>query len=263
MELLGYDFVQRGILAGVMIAIASSLVGIFLVLRGLAFIGAGLSHFAFGGIALALFLGLEPFTFTAILLLILSNLIEFLRGKGLKGDIPLAVVFSGGMALAVVLISISGGFKESLFAYLFGNIFMVTYYELVAAVLVSILTLLTITRFYRILLLTTFNEDIARLNHRKSNIVNYVLLSVSSLVIVVSIKAVGILLTSALIVIPQAVSLMIAKSITSSLLLSVLISSSSALLGMFIAIHFGLAPGGIIVLIMVATFVMAALFMNK
>ncbi len=259
MELLSYDFVQRGLLAGVLIALSSALAGVFLLLRGFAFLGAGLSHFAFGGIAISMLLGLEPFYFTALLLLLLSNGVELLRKKGLGGDIPLAVIFSGGMALAVLIISVTGGFKENLFSYLFGNILMVSTPELIFTLFVFFLLLIFLMKSYKSLLLTSFNEEIARLKGASPELVNHLLLSLSSLVVVVSIKAVGVLLSSALLVIPSAVGLMLANSLRGSLLLSSLISLFSMLAGILLALYLDLAPGGSVVMVMVFVFILVSI----
>ncbi len=258
MELLGYDFVQRGLLVGVLIAISSALTGVFLILRRLAFLGAGLSHFAFGGIALSILLGVEPFLFTTVLVLLLANGVEFLRReRKIGGDISLAVVFSGGVALAVVLLGISGGFRESLFSYLFGNILIVSSVELYMSIAVFLAVILFLTFYFKSFVLLSFNEDIAKVKGAPVRFLNYLLVSVASLVVMVSIKAVGVLLASSFVVIPSMVGIMLSKSLKGSMLISSLVAVLSTLSGILISLNFDLAPGGSIVMVMILTFLIA------
>ncbi len=258
MELLQYDFVQRGLLAGVLIALSSSLVGVFLILRRLAFLGAGLSHFAFGGVALAVLLGVEPFLFSGILTLGVANLIELLRRKRrIGGDVSLAIVFSGGVALAVVLLSLSEGFREDVFSYLFGNVLIVSPYELYLSTGVFLITCAFLLLNFKSLLLMSFNEEMAKVRGIKVMVLNHLFVSLASLVIIVSIKAVGIILASSFAVIPAAAGIAVAKSLRGSLILSALISVLSTVSGILISLHFDLAPGGSIVMVMIVAFILS------
>jgi len=258
MELLSYDFVQRGLAAGLMIAVSSALTGVFLILRRMAFLGAGLSHAAFGGVALSMVLGLDPLVFTAVFTLGVGNLIQFLSDRrGIPGDA--AIIFSGGVALAVLLLGIFRGFGEYVFGYLFGNILMVTAEELIFTALVFAGVLLFFALFYRRLFLLTFSEEMAKAQGIKVSSINHLLVSVASLVVVLSMKAVGVILASSMVVIPALTALMLAGSFRSSLLISAGVSVLSVALGVLLALSYDLPPSGAVVGMMILFFALAFL----
>lgn len=260
MELLSYDFVLRGLVAGLAIAISSALAGVFLILRRMAFLGAGLSHAAFGGIALSLVLGFEPFLFTSIFTVLTGNLVQFLTtNRRVPGDAAIALIFSGGVALAVLVLGIVKGFGEYIFGYLFGNILMVTRSELLFSLTAFSLVVLFFYFFYRKLVLVSFSEEIAKLRDTNLTLINHLLVSVASLVIVLSIKAVGIVLASSMIVIPALTSLLLAKSFLSAVVMSVLVAAFSVIGGIVVALYFDLPPSGTIVGGMIVIFALAFL----
>ncbi len=255
MELISYDFVQRGLISGLMIAISSAVAGVFLILRRMAFLGAGLSHAAFGGIALSMFLGFEPFIFTAFFTVFVGNIVQFLTSrKRVPGDAAIALIFSGGVALAVLILGIVKGFSEYIFGYLFGNILMVTRSELLFSTFSFFLVLLFFAYSYKKLILLSFNEEIAKLRGVNITLLNHLLVSVASLVIVLAIKAVGIILASSMIVIPALTSLILASSFGSAILLAVFISVLSVLVGISVAFYYDLPPSGTIVGSMIVIF---------
>jgi len=259
-ELLSYEFVQRGILAGLMVAVSSALAGVFLILRRMAFLGAGLSHAAFGGIALSLVAGLDPLMFTALFTLAVGNVVQFVTsGRKVPGDAVIALVFSGGVALAVLLLGIFRGFSEYVFGYLFGNILMVSSGELIFSGVTFGVVLLFFRLLYRKLLLLTFSEEMAKVQGVNVRLVNHLLVSVASLVVVLSIKAVGIILASSLMVIPALTALMVAGSFRGSLLISVGVSVFSVLTGLLMSLYYDLPPSGAIVGVMIGIFSLAFL----
>ncbi len=262
MELLSYDFVQRGIIAGLIIAISSSIAGVFLILRRMAFLGAGLSHAAFGGIAISLVLGLEPFLFTAIFTVLIGNLVQFISSrKRVPGDAAIALVFSGGVALAVLVLGIVKGFNEYIFGYLFGNILMVTSEELYFSIGAFLVVLFFFTFFYKKLVLLSFSEEIAKVRDVNTTLLNHALVSVASLVIVLSIKAVGIILASSMIVIPAMTALLVARSFLSSVIVSTIVATISVLTGIVVSFYYDLPPSGAIVGTMILLF--ATAFLRK
>ena len=260
MELLSYDFVQRGILTGLMVGVASAIAGVFLILRRMAFLGAGLSHAAFGGIAISMLLGVDPFILTALFTLLVGNIVQLITSnRRVPGDAAIALVFSGGVALAVLVLGVAKGFSEYLFGYLFGNILMVTRSELILVSISFFLVLLFFAIFYRKLVLLTFSEEIAKLRDVKIGLMNHMLVSVASLVIVLSIKAVGIILASSMIVVPALTALLIASSFRSAVVIAAVVSAFSVILGIALAFYYDLPPSGAIVGGMIAVFGVAFL----
>ncbi len=258
MELLSFDFVQRGILAGIMVGVSSALAGVFLILRRMSFLGAGLSHVAFGGIALSMLFGAEPFLFTAFFTMLMGNLIQFLTSrKKVPGDAAIALVFSGGEALAVVVLGLLKGFGEYIFGYLFGNILMVSERELTFSFVSFLLVVGFFTLFYRKLVLLSFSEELAKLRNVNVTLMNHLLISVASLVVVLSIKAVGIILASSMVVIPSLTALLVSGSFRGAILTSVLASVFSVISGIALALLYDLPPSGAIVGCMILLFTVA------
>ncbi|RLJ70765.1 zinc transport system permease protein [Hydrogenivirga caldilitoris] len=260
MELLSYDFVQRGILTGVTVGIVSAIAGVFLILRRMSFLGAGLSHAAFGGIALSMLLGVEPFLFTSIFTILVGNLVQVLiYHRRVPGDAAIALVFSGGVALAVLILGIVKGFGEYIFSYLFGNILIVTREELYFSLVSSALVLLFFIVFYKKLVLLSFSEELAKLKGVNLTLMNHLLVSVSSLVIVMAIKAVGIILASSMIVIPALTALLMGSSFLSAVIVSTGVSLVSVVAGIALAFYYDLPPSGTIVGAMIFLFGLAFL----
>lgn len=260
MELLSYDFVQRGIVAGLVVGVTSAVAGVFLILRRMAFLGAGLSHASFGGVALSMLLDLDPFLFTIIFTLLVGNLVQLIASnRRVPGDAAIAMIFSGGVALAVLILGITKGFSEYLFGYLFGNILMVSGPELLLTLISSFTVLLFFGLFYRRLLLLIFSEELARLRGVNVKLMNHALVSLASLVVVLSMKVVGIILASSMIVVPALTALLIAGSFRGALLISVAVSTASVLSGILLAFYYDLPPSGTVVGSMVLLFGIAFL----
>jgi len=192
--------------------------------------------------------------------LLIANLVEFLtRTKRVPGDTAIAVVFSSGMALAVLILGIVKGFGENLFSYLFGSILMVTRQELIYTLFVFLLTVSFIALFYKKLLLLTFSEEIAKVKGVNISLLNYAFVSLTALVVVASIKAVGVILSSSLVVIPAITGLLLANSFLGSLLLSSLSALISVIGGILLAFYRDLPPSGSIVGISILLFALSFL----
>ncbi|WP_461832144.1 metal ABC transporter permease [Aquifex sp.] len=260
MEFLEYDFIQRGLIAGILIALSTALIGVFLILRRFAFLGAGLSHSAFAGIALGFLLNMDIHLSTVLFTLFIANLVEFLtRTKKVPGDTAVAVIFSSGMAVAVIILGVVKGFGENLFSYLFGNILMVDDKDILYSLGVFLLTLLFLLFFYKKLLLLTFSEEIARVKGVNITLINHLFISLTAMVIVASIKAVGVILASSMVVIPAMTGLILANSFLKSLLFSSFASVFSVIFGIYISFSYDLPPSGTIVGISLLLFVLSFL----
>ncbi len=253
-------FFWKGVLSAVFIALATSMLGVFLIVKRLSLLGAGLSHVAFGGVALALVLDLEPFTFSLFYTVLSGLLLEFLiEHKKVPTDTLLSLFFSFGVALAVVLLGITGNMGANVYSFLFGSMLTASHRELYLSFLVFCGALAFVLLNYRSLLLLCFNEDIARLKGVKVRLLNYLLIALSSAGIALSIKAVGLVLSASFISIPSMTALLVANSFLSSLLLSVLFSLLSLTLGILLSLYKDLPPGGAVVMVMTLLFALVLL----
>jgi len=263
-EILGSAFMQKALFVGIIVSLISGLVSVFVVLRKMSFIGAGISHAAFGGVAIGFFTGINP-TITAIVYAIAVALgIEFVSRRGkVSEDASIGIFFAGSMALGIVLISLSKEYTVDLFGYLFGNILAITTDEVILSAIVAVLVIGVILLFLKEIFMTTYNEEIAHVSGIPVRVINTMFLIVLSVSIVVSMKIVGIILVSALLVIPGATAQLFAKNLYFMVALSCGVAVFSTVLGLILSYKFDLAPGGSIVLSATAIFLIALFLKRK
>ncbi|CDI04919.1 ABC-type Mn2 /Zn2 transport system, permease component [Candidatus Nitrosotenuis uzonensis] len=255
-EILSYGFMQKGLIAGIVIAVICSMMGLFLVLRRFSLFGDALSHMAFGGISIGMLVGVYPL-WTAFIVSILGALgiTKLRKSTKISGDAATAVLLVSGLGIGVLLISITGGFKVDLFSFLFGNILLISLEDtaLIVGISIGIISILAILR--RSFLHLTFDEEQAKINGLDVDKLNYVFVALASVTVITSMRLVGILLISALLVLPNITSMMFGKSFKTTMLLSISISVISVVSGIILSYYFDLAPSGTIVMISVAILV--------
>lgn len=249
-QILQYSFIQKAFVAGSFVAIACSTLGLFLVLRKMSLIGDGLSHVSFGAIALGLFLGLYPFYVAVPVVVLASILILKISQKArVYGDAAIGIVSAVGIASGVILASISNGFNVDLFSYLFGNILAISTSEAILSIAISLIVILVVALFYWDLFSATFDEEYAKTTGIKTNLINTLLTILTAMTVVLSVKVVGIMLVSALLILPAVTALQISKKFKFALIMGGLISFVSVILGIFISYVVDIPPGATIVLL--------------
>jgi zinc transport system permease protein len=261
LNFLQYSFIQKAFLAGSFVAIVCSALGIFLVLRKMSLIGDGLSHVSFGAIALGLFLGVFPFYVAVPVVMIASILILKISEKAkVYGDAAIGIVSAIGVAGGVILASISNGFNIDLFSYLFGNILAISNTEVILSIILSIVVMLVIYLFYWDLFSATFDKEYAKTTGVKTNFINIVLTLLTAITVVLSIKMVGVMLVSALLILPAVTALQLAKGFKMAMIIGSIISLISVLLGISFSFLFDLPAGATIVMINGLFFALAFLY---
>jgi zinc transport system permease protein len=259
-EFLAYDFMQRAFVAGAMTAIICPAIGVFLVPRRLSLIADTLAHVALAGVALGLVVGVSPMLGALVVTVGGALGIERLRTRGaLSGDASLAVFLSGGFALAVVLISLARGFNADLFAILFGSILTVSPADIWLIVALGALVGATVGTFYRQLFAVTMNEDLARTSGVPVAALNLVLTLLTALTTVVAMRMVGVLLVSAMIVIPTLTGFALGRSFRQAMAIAIAMALVSVVSGLIAAYYLRLAAGGAIVLTALLIFAAASL----
>ena len=261
LDIFQYSFVMRGLEAGLIIAIIAPFIGMFLVLRRYSLIADTLSHVSLAGIALGLLLGINPII-TAILSSVLSSVvIERLRmSKKVYGESALAIFLSGSLALAIVLISVARGFKVDLFNYLFGSIVTVKQTDVFIIAILGAIVIALLLSFYKELVYITFDEESAQVSGIPTRPLNILLIILAALTVSLAIPIVGILLISALIVIPVVAALQLRKSFKQTIIIAECISIFSVIAGIFTSFYLDISTGGTIVLIALFIFVMLLLY---
>jgi len=257
-EILQYGFMQRALVSGVAVAITCSVVGLFLVLRRQSLFADALSHMAFGGIAIGLFANLYPI-WTAFIVSIFAALgITKLReSTKIPPDSAVAVLLSAGLAVGVILIGLAGGFTLDLYSFLFGSILLVSMQDQEIILVASALILSILYFIYRELVYIAFDEEQAQVSGINVSRLNYIFIVLASIVVITSIRLVGVLLISSLIVIPNITAMMFGKGFKKTAMISVSIGILSVLTGIVISYIMNLAPGGTIVLVSVTVFLAA------
>ncbi len=253
--MLEFAFMQRALAAAVVIGIVCGVLGFFVILRRLAFIGVGISHSAIGGVAAGLLVGLDPLATGALFAVAVAIGIGLVRKRGpLSEDAIIGIFFSATMALGVVLFSLQHGYQQDLFGYLFGNVLAISTGELVALVVAAVAVLGLLALTFRPLLFVAFDEEVARAYGQPVDALNLTLLVLLAVTVMVGVRVVGVLLVQALLVIPAATAALWASHFRQQLALSAAFSVVCALLGLVAAYHLDLAAGGRIVLVAVAFF---------
>ncbi|MBC7320455.1 metal ABC transporter permease [bacterium] len=255
MEILRYTFMQYALMNGILIGILCPLIGVFLVLKNLSLIADGVAHFSFGGIALGIILGISP-NITILVFSILGGLLVnyIIRRSKLYGDTAIAILLSTGLALGITIISIAKGTNFNINSYLFGSLLAIDKSELVFSLFFGIPVIILTLIFYRPLLYITFDEDSAKASGLPVEVLDTFLVLISAITVAITIRIAGILLASALIVIPVATGMQISKSFKGTLLSSVSIGVISVILGLFLSYYMNIAPGGTIVLVSILIF---------
>ncbi len=263
-EFLDYGFMHRAFAAGAVTALICPAIGVFLVPRRLSLIADTLAHVALAGVALGLFLGISPVLGALVVTLGGAVGMERLRSRGaLQGDAALAVFLSGGFALAVVLISLAQGFNADLFAILFGSILTVSPTDVWLITALGALVVATVGTFYKQLLAITLNEDLARTSGVPVGALNLVLTILTALTTVVAMRMVGVLLVSAMIVIPTLTGFALGRSFRKATAIAIGMALLSVVLGLIAAYYFRLAAGGAVVLTALLLFALASLIRRR
>jgi len=259
-EFLEYGFMHRAFVAGAITALICPAIGVFLVPRRLSLIADSLSHVALAGVALGLLIGVSPVLGALVVTVAGAVGMERLRAQGaLQGDAALAVFLSGGFALAVVLISLAGGFNADLFAILFGSILTVSPTDVWLILGLGAVVGVTIGTFYRQLLAITLNEDLARTSGVPVAGLNLLLTVLTALTTVVAMRMVGVLLVSAMIVIPTLTGFGLGRSFRQATVIAIAMALTSMTSGLIAAYYLRLAAGGAVVLTALIIFALASL----
>ncbi len=260
-EILTYEFMQRALIGGFIIGIASSLVGVFLVLKRLSLLGDSFAHASFGGIALGFLLGINPIITALIFVIAASLLIDKLISKlKIYGESAIAIILSFGMALALIIAGIAQKLDTNIFSYLFGSILTINKSDLILAFSVLLIIIIFYYFNYKNLIYSAFNSEIAKVRNKKIILIDKLFIILSALTIVISIRAVGILLISALIVIPALIGLNLGKSFKSSIIIACIASVIGIYLGIFTSYIFDIPTGGTIVMSIIFLFVISLFF---
>jgi zinc transport system permease protein len=261
MTILEYDFMQRALIAALLVGLAAPAIGTFLVQRRLSLMGDGIGHVALTGVALGFLLRTSP-VLTAIIVAVLGAVaIELIRERGrASGDIALALLFYGGIAGGALLIKLSpGGTNATLVGYLFGSLSNVTVTDLWVIVGLSVAVLLTVAVFSRELFAVCQDEEVARVSGLPVRFLNVLVAVGAAVTVTVAMRVVGLLLVSALMVVPVATTQQLTRSFRATLIGACLVGAAASVSGLVLAFYADTPPGASTVVLALGAFIVAAL----
>jgi len=261
LAIFGYRFFQNAILGGCIASAACAWVGLFLILRRESMLGDGVAHTAFGGIAIGLLFGISPIL-AALAVSIISVLgIAYMKKKELaNSDAAIAVIMAMGFALGLIIISIAGGPNVELFSYLFGSILTISVQDLLIVSILGLVILMFLGLFHKELLSMTFDEDAARMTGIPVGAMSAVFNILVAMTIVVSIKVVGIILVTALMIIPGLAALQLNTSFRKTVAAAIGFGMFSTFLGLLFSGSYGLEASGAVVFTSAAIFGLVAAY---
>lgn len=255
---LAYDFFLRALLASAVVGVVTAVIGSYMVLRGLAFMGDALSHSAFPGVVVAYMLTLPFYLGAAVAAVATALAIGWVTRRGnLRTDTAIGVLFAGMFALGIFLFSLIPNYVGDLFAFLFGEVLGIGTGDLVALVLLAAAVLGVVAVLWKELLYTTFDPLGAAASGLPVARLDYLLLALIAVTIVVSLQAVGIILVVAMLVTPAATAQLVTRSFGRLLTVAVLIGLLAPAVGLYVSYWANAASGATIVLVETAVFLLA------
>lgn len=263
-EILQFDFMQRALLAGLLVGAVCPLVGVYVVARRYAMIGDTLAHVSLAGVAAGLLAKVYPLVMALVFSVAAALGIERLRRAFTRqGELAIAIVLSTSLALAIVLISMGNTGGVDLMGYLFGSIVTVTAVDLALVGALAFVAIAVVWILYRELFAVTFDEEHARVRALPVQLLNVLFTVLVALTVTIAMRVVGVLLVSSLMVIPVATAMLVAGSFRSTIVLSILLGELAVVSGLVLSYYLNLAPGGTVVLSAVALLLLFIPFRRK
>lgn len=263
-ELLGLGFFQRALLAGVMLSVLCGLLSVFVILRRMAFIGVGISHSAFGGVALGFLLGLDPLWTGVAFSVLVALLIEWAQSRGrIDEDAAIGIFFAASMALGVIFLQLSRTYNVDVFAFLFGNILAIGETQIWQILLVTVGVLALMAAFFKEMVFLSFDEEMAWVSGVPVTALRCLFLVLLALVVIVSIYLVGIILVSALLVIPGAIARNLTQHIRSMVGVSMGAAVGATVGGLLFSCQVDWPSGATVVVLLSLLFCLSAGFSRR
>ena len=252
------SFMQRALIGSLIAVVATSLVGTWVVLRGLAFLGDALAHGVIPGIALAVLWGFSPIIGAFVAALVMSGLVSVVSNRtAVREDTAIGLLFVGMLSLGIVIVSQARSFTTEVTALLFGDVLGVTTGDIRSQLIAAVIVIVTTVVLFRPFMALTFNRDKAQTLGMHPSLAHAALMAMLALSIVASFQAIGTLLVFGLLVGPPATATLLVRRVPAIMLVSMLLGSLSVVLGLLVSFHYGTAGGATISGISVLMFFIA------
>lgn len=257
---LQFDFMRNAIIAGLLVSVAAGIVGVYVVLNRVAVLSGGIAHAAYGGVGMAYFFGFDPllggmlFSLAAALGM---NIVQ--RKTSQRADTLIGVIWAVGMAIGIVFVDRSPGYKVDLMSYLFGSLLAVSPFEIVMIAILDAVILLTVFALYPELLAISYDETFATVRGIPVNVISLILTALIALTVVMMMRVVGLILVIALLTLPPAIAGLFARDMRRMMIIAVALGMTFTLSGLWLSYQYNLTSGAVVILIAAATYLLALL----
>ncbi|MEV4483576.1 metal ABC transporter permease [Micromonospora coxensis] len=259
MELFQYPYMQRALIGALVIGLAAPALGIYLVQRRLALIGDGVGHVALTGVGAGLLLNRSPVLVAVLVATLGAVTIELVRARGrTSGDLALALLFYGGIAGGVMLVGLSDATSTNLNAYLFGSLTTISPQDLTTIAVLGAVILVTMLALRPALFAVCHDEEYAKVSGLPVRTLNLLLAVATAVTVTIAMRAVGVLLISALMVVPVATAQQVTRGFRSTMTAAMALGLFAAGAGVWVAATADTAPGASVVLLAIASFLVVA-----
>ena len=250
LEALSLNFMQNALLAGILVSIACGVIGTLTVINRMVFIAGGIAHGAYGGLGIAFYFSLEPLLGASLFSVFLALLIATITLKDKsKMDSVIGALWAFGMAFGIILTDLAPGYNVDLMSYLFGSILAVPQGDLVFMAVANCVILASVALFYRQFEALSFDAEFARLRGVRTTLLYYALTCMMALSVVMTIRAVGLILVIALLTIPPFIAGAVSSRLGTMMLNAALISAAFCVSGLWLSFEANLTSGASIILI--------------
>lgn len=268
MEIFQYDFMYRAFLIGIIVGLICPVIGLFIALRRMSMMTDALAHVCLSGVAAGLITGIPPVLSAALFATGGGLVIEKLRKRfSSYSEISIAIIMSTGVALGAIILDLGKGYGNNLMAYLFGSIVAISPNDILIITLTGSMVLILIFFLRKELFSIAFDEENARISRIPVDLINTLFTILTALTIAMSIRVIGILMVSSLMILPVAAAMSIAKSFKNAVVIAVIFAQIAIVIGLFASFYINLAPGGSIVMtsvvLLIGTFVCKAILPKR
>jgi zinc transport system permease protein len=252
-----YEFIIKGLLGALFASITAGLAGTYIVSKKMVFLSGGISHASFGGIGIGYFAGINPVIGAAIFSILSALGIEFLSVRQkIREDSAIGILWAFGMATGIIFIYLTPGYTPNLMSYLFGSILTVTYGDIIALGIMSVVLVLYFTIFYRTILYISFDEQFARTYSTYVNVFKYITTALVALTIVLNIRMAGVVLVISLLTIPPNIAMIFTKVYSRIVFWSVVAGFVGTAAGYTISYFAGIPVGATIIFTLVIIWIL-------
>lgn len=264
LTVLQFDFMRNAIIAGLLVSVAAGVVGVYVVLNRVAILSGGIAHAAYGGVGMAYFFGFDPLLGGMLFSLVAAlgmNIVQ--RKTRQRADTLIAVIWAVGMAIGIIFVDRTPGYKADLMSYLFGSLLAVSPFEIVIIAVLDVVVLLTVFALYPDLLAISYDETFATVRGIPVNTISLILTALIAFTVVMMMRVVGLILVIALLTLPAAIAGLFARDMRRMMVMAVALGMVFTVSGLWLSYQYNLTSGAAIILIAATTYLLVLLLKQK